>query len=172
MELVSEGRDPDTGQFLPSNRFWEARSSHGANPKFADAQDLWQACCEYFEWVDKNPLHTAKAFAYEGAVTVEPVPVMRAMTIRALCIFLDITHKTWIEWRENRADLGEVICKVDAIIYSQKFEGASANLLNANIISRELGLAEKVDNTSSDGSMSPHGKSLDDFYKDAPPAGE
>lgn len=30
----------------------------------------------------------------------------------------------------------------------------------------------EVDVKSSDGSMSPHGKSLDDFYKDAPPAGE
>ena len=38
------------------NRFWEARSSHGANPKFKDPSDLWGACVEYFEWVDDNPL--------------------------------------------------------------------------------------------------------------------
>lgn len=148
---MPEGRDPDTGQFLPSNRFWEARSSHGANPKFADAQDLWQACCEYFEWNSANPLHEAKAFAYEGAVTVDYLPKMRAMTIKALCIFLDIRHGTWNDWKGSRPDLAAVIENVEAIIYSQKFEGASSGLLNANIIARDLGLAEKSELTGKDG---------------------
>lgn len=38
------------------NRFWEARSSHGRNPKFESPEALWAACCEYFEWVEANPL--------------------------------------------------------------------------------------------------------------------
>lgn len=38
------------------NRFWEARSSHGRNPKFESPEALWAACCEYFEWADDNPL--------------------------------------------------------------------------------------------------------------------
>ena len=42
------------------NRFWEARSSHGANPKFAHSSDLWDACLEYLEWVERNPLQEAK----------------------------------------------------------------------------------------------------------------
>lgn len=49
-------RDPNNGRFLKGNRFWEARSSHGAKPKFEKADDLWSACCEYFDWVDNNPL--------------------------------------------------------------------------------------------------------------------
>ena len=35
----------------------------------------------------------------------------------------------------------------------QKFTGASANMLNANIIARDLGLTDKKDLTSSDGTM-------------------
>ena len=133
----------EDGKFLPGNRFWEARSSHGANPKFAGPDDLWRACSEYCEWNASNPLFEVKAFAYEGVVTQEPIPKMRAMTIGAMCIFLDIAEQTWREWRSSRPDLSAVITRAEAIIYAQKFEGASADLLNANIIARDLGLADK-----------------------------
>lgn len=149
------GKDESTGRFLPGNKFWEARSSHGAKPKFASANDLWAACCEYFEWSDANPLHEAKAFSYEGAVTVEPLPKMRAMTIGGLCMFIDVEESTWREWRQSRPDLSAVISRAEAVIYRQKFEGASAGLLVPNIIARDLGLADKTDHTSSDGSMTP-----------------
>lgn len=136
-------RDPETGRFLPGNRFWEARSSHGRNPKFAEAEDLWSACCEYFEWCETNPLQEAKAFAYEGVITMASLPKMRAMTIAGLCMFLDISQETWGEWRKSRSDLSDVITRAEAVIYRQKFEGASAGLLVPNIIARDLGLADK-----------------------------
>lgn len=125
------------------NRFWEARSSHGANPKFAEASDLWDACLEYFEWVERNPLQEAKVVQSAGKPKIIAVDKMRAMTIGGLCVFLDISHDTWSYWRNNRKDLSDVIARVDQIIRTQKFEGAAADLLNANIISRELGLADK-----------------------------
>lgn len=144
-------RDLETGRFLPGNRFWEARSSHGAKPKFANPDDLWAACCEYFEWVEANPLYEDKLVTFQGAATHEPVAKMRAMTIQGLCIFLDVTHDTWTEWRKTRSDLSEVISRAEAIIYQQKFSGAAADLLNANIIARDLGLAEKNEHSGPGG---------------------
>lgn len=67
---------------------------------------------------------------------------MRAMTVSGLCIFLDISQQAWGEYRD-RDGFGEVTSRVDEIIRTQKFEGASAGLLNANIIARDLGLADK-----------------------------
>jgi hypothetical protein len=125
------------------NRFWEARSSHGANPKFEHPSDLWDACLEYFEWVESNPLYEDKLVTFQGAATHEPVAKMRAMTIGGLCVFLDIDETSWRGWRESREDLIPVIARVERIIRAQKFEGASADLLNANIIARDLGLADK-----------------------------
>lgn len=145
-----DGRD-DAGRFTSGNRFWKARSSHGANPKFDNAEDLWDACCEYFEWVAQNPLLEQKGFAFQGTVTKEDFTKMRAMTIGAMCLFLDVTHKQWIEWRKTRPDLSEVITRAEAVIYAQKFEGAAADLLNSNIIARELGLADKQEHTGKDG---------------------
>jgi len=132
------------------NRFWEARSSHGANPKFESPEQLWLACCEYFTWVEENPLWEMKAFAYQGMVTQEPVMKMRAMTVSGLCLFLDICEKTWWNYSSNEGFL-QVTTRAEKTIYNQKFSGASADLLNANIIARELGLTDKKELTGKDG---------------------
>ena len=138
------------------NQFWKARSKHGRDRLFASADLLWDACCEYFQWVEDNPLLEMKPFAYQGVVIQEPVAKMRAMTINGLCLFLDIDETTWRAWREVD-DFSTVVSRAEKIIYEQKFTGAAADLLNPNIIARDLGLADKKDLGSSDGSMTPRG---------------
>jgi len=130
--------------FLPGNQFWKARTKVGRPRLFASAEALWEACCEYFQWVEDNPLYEMKAFSYQGEVVQEPVAKMRAMTIDGLCLFLDIAVSTWYEWR-NVDDFSEVVAKAESVIRSQKFAGAAADLLNANIIARDLGLADKTE---------------------------
>lgn len=135
------------------NQFWKARTKHGRDKIFKSADVLWKACQEYFEWNEQNPLIEYKPFAYQGEVTQEPVPKMRAMTIGGLCLFLDISRSVWNEWRNTAGeDFLEVITRVEEIIYKQKFEGASADMLNANIIARDLGLVDKKE-TKHDGSI-------------------
>lgn len=67
------------------------------------------------------------------------------MTIGGMCVFLGIAESTWHAWRKSRPDLSEVITRAEQIIRQQKFEGAAAELLNANIIAREIGLADKTE---------------------------
>lgn len=141
------------------NQFWKARTKHGRDKLFASAEVLWSACCEYFEWVEKHPLWESKPFHHQGEIVTAKVAKMRAMTIDGLCIFLDIDRTTWYAWRDVE-DFSNIVTRVESVIRDQKFSGAAADLLNANIISRDLGLADKQDHTSSDGSMSP--QSLDD----------
>lgn len=132
------------------NQFWKARSSHGRKPIFASPEQLETACEEYFQWVEDNPLWEVKAFPYQGEVTEHSLPKMRAMTIGGLCLFLDISQQCWSEYRE-RDGFGEVTTRVEQTIRAQKFAGASADLLNANIIARDLGLADKSELTGKDG---------------------
>jgi hypothetical protein len=87
---------------------------------------------------------------------------MRAMTIGGLCIFLDIDEVTWRRWREVE-DFCTVVSRAEQIIYQQKFTGAAADLLNPNIIARDLGLADKQDVTTNGESLN-KGRTLDDFY--------
>lgn len=147
------------------NRFWEARSSHGRKKKWEDPQEFLEACSQWFEWVEQNPLMSSELVTYQGEGSIIEVPKMRAMTIDGICVWLGITRETWCQYRK-REDLSDVIDYVDGVMKNQKVAGAAAGLLNANIIAREVGLrdTQEVDHTSSDGSMSPKG--LADFYAD------
>lgn len=156
--MADDGSD-DTrgtdGRFLPGNRFWEARSTAGPKPIFPKgdkgAEALWKACCEYFTWVEDNPLWEDKLVTFQGSATHEPTAKMRAMTVGGLCIFLDIDVTTWHDWKSTRPDLSHVIGRAENIIRAQKFAGAAADLLNANIIARDLGLSDKTELTGKDG---------------------
>lgn len=129
--------------FAPGNQLWKRRKAPCSEPKFKTAEELLEACCEYFQWVEDNPLWEEKAFAYEGEVTYANVAKPRVMTIQALCTFIGVTHPTWLNWRRDRTDLKDVIAWAESVVYCNKFEGASAGLYNANIIARDLGLADR-----------------------------
>ena len=146
------------------NEFWKARSTHGKEKIFSTPEILWDAACQYFQWCLDNPLMEAVVISKgirkvvkdeesgEDKAIVEyliDVPKMRAMTVIGLCIFLDISTQTFLDYYNNKEDAYEgylvVTTRIKEIIRSQKFEGAAAGFLNANIIARDLGLAEKKD---------------------------
>lgn len=123
------------------NRFWEIRSTHGRNPKYIP-DTLWDAACQYFKWVEDNPLFKDQVNFYQGVPVHEPVPLMRAMTLDGLFLFLDISHVTWLNYRKKK-DFITIVTRVEAVIRAQKFAGAAAEMLNPNIIARDLGLVDK-----------------------------
>lgn len=139
------------------NKFWTKRSSHGRKPKFDNPSDLWDACVEYFEWVDNNPLMETELVKFQGKAKSVLVPKMRAMTIGGLCVFLGIAENTWSNYRnkdvadetgdDNSETFIEVCAHVELIIKTQKFEGGAAGFFNPNIIARDLGLVDKKDHT-------------------------
>jgi hypothetical protein len=130
------------------NQFWKARASNGRKKIFSSPESLWESACEYFQWVDDNPLE--KAIIYQGEVTGKE-SLMRAMTLSGLCIFLDVNTNYFTDFKdrldnsddERKEDFTRVINNIYEVIKTQKFEGASAGLLNSNIIARDLGLTDK-----------------------------
>lgn len=148
------------------NQFWKQRTKHGRDKLFKSGKALWEACCEYFEWVEANPLYEMRPFHYQGEVIQEPVAKMRAMTLTGLQLFLDIDDETWRRWRVDK-DFCGVVTQAEKIIYEQKFTGAAADLLNPNIIARDLGLADKQQtDVTTNGESLNKGRSLDDFYSE------
>jgi hypothetical protein len=134
------------------NRFWEQRASSGRNPIFKDHNELWGSACEYFIWCEDHPLQENKIVVETGVASHQYVDKLRAMTISGLCLFLDISQETFRDYSKRDGFIG-VSRKIKEVIYTQKFEGASAGMLNANIIARDLGLSESVKNehTGKDG---------------------
>lgn len=132
------------------NQFWKARSKHGRDKIFKDPETLWESCLEYFQWVEDNPLKAAEVKSFQGKHELVEVPKMRAMTISGLCIFLDIAPPTWFDYAKAEG-FSDVTSRAEEIIRTQKFAGAAADLLNASIIARDLGLAEKQEHTGAGG---------------------
>ena len=128
------------------NEFWKLRSKHGRDKLFATPKLLWEAACEYFQWVEDNPLYKSEAFAYQGIVTLKNIPIMRAMTWPQLCLYLNCNEAYFRVFKsqlpEGENYFNTVIHDIEQTIYTQKFQGAAGNLLNANIIARDLGLKE------------------------------
>ena len=132
------------------NRFWQVRAKHGRDKIFSSPEMIWESACEYFEWVDKNPLWAYKVAQYQGNPVKLPEPKMRAMTLAALCRFLHIARQTWEDYCK-RPEFSEVCEKVEDVIRDQKFTGAAADLLNAGLVMRDLGLADKQEHTGKGG---------------------
>ena len=142
------------------NQFWKLRSKHGRDKLFASPELLWDAACEYFEWCEANPLMESKAMTVSNgtgmgsSIEIIELPKMRAMTISQLCFYLGCDESYFRYFKstlkEENKDFLTVIKSIEQIIYNQKFQGASADLLNANIIARDLGLKDRTDVTSDD----------------------
>lgn len=132
------------------NKFWEARSRHGRTPIFESPEMLWEAALDYFQWVEDNPLWEDKITSYQGEVTHEPVAKMRAMTEASFCIFADMSRPAWENYCKKEGFLS-VCNRIKTLIREQKFSGAAADLLNPNIIARDLGLADRQEHTGAGG---------------------
>jgi len=125
------------------NKFWEIRTRHGRKKIFSNPTFLWKQCKQYFLWCEENPLFEHKVFHAQGQITHTKVPKLRAYTIGGLCIYLNITTRTWNGYKKD-IDFFPILSHIESVIYNQKFTAASADLLNANIIARDLGLADKL----------------------------
>ena len=129
------------------NKYWMMRSKDGKEPKYKPEQ-LWEKAIEYFEWIEENSLKELQAFAYQGTIIEHSLPKMRAMTFEGLELFLDISHTTWDNYKKKK-DYIAITTRIEKVIREQKFTGAAAQMLNPNIIARDLGLRDdqKTDST-------------------------
>lgn len=129
------------------NQFWKLAKNIGAPKAFKSPEELWEKATEYFQWCDDNPLYEIKAFNGKDDIKTVSLPKMRAYTLKHLCLFLGVNEVYFNQFNEEKnQEYSKIITRIRDIIYTQKFQGAAADLLNPNIIARELGLAEKNDN--------------------------
>ena len=127
------------------NNYWQFRNKHGRDFIY-QPEELWQEAVAYAVWIEENPLKEENLFAFQGVITKDSAAKMRAMTLTGFFLFADISHTTFDNYKLNK-DFIEVTTRIENMIYTQKLEGAAAGLLNANIIARDLGLKEQVNQT-------------------------
>jgi hypothetical protein len=120
------------------NEFWKRRTKHGRDKLFTKPELLWQAAQEYFQWCFDNPLIEID-FVGKDATQVQK-PKIRAFTWSGLELYLDIDSLREYKSNPDYKEFSHIITRIEKIMYTQKFEGAAAGLLNPNIIARDLRL--------------------------------
>ena len=122
------------------------RVKHGISTRtYTDPEDLWDDAKAYFMWCEKNPHKELRLSPRRnGRPYREYVDHPRAFTaagLAAFCGFKSSSIKVWLENEDHL--LHDVACKIADIMHEQKFTYAAVGLMNAQLVSRDLGLADK-----------------------------
>jgi hypothetical protein len=140
------------------NKYWQLRKTHGRPTAFKTPLSLWKAACKYFKFCDDNPWVRKECIkSGEKAGTTFDVETMIPYTIKGFQIHSGVC-RTYLTDLENscqpkdgkkqtkrQKDFADIIACVKDVIYTHKFEGASAGHFNPSIIARDLGLVEQQD---------------------------
>jgi hypothetical protein len=119
----------------------------GRPAKFPTPQDMWNRACDYFKWAESKYFKEDKLASDCGSPKVVQVNKMRAFTQEGLCLFIGLDTETFRRYGTGENGAGafkEVVGLIKMVIREQQFTGAAADLLNANLISKALGLHEKT----------------------------
>lgn len=161
---MQDTSDPDSiggdDSSVEISQAWSARHLRSILPtrtvKYDTPEQLYEAVLGYFQWNAANPLYEERVNVFKGDITRYRVQKVRAMSVRALALYIGVASRTWRDWGNTaRPDLKPVVDWAEDVIYQQKFEAAAADLINPSIAIRDLGLADKQELTSPDGSMTP-----------------
>lgn len=138
------------------NQFWKLRSKHGRDKLFETPELMWEAACEYFQWCEDNPFYKSEAkvvnggYKEPGSVEIAELPYLRPFTLQGLCLYMDCNtvYFNHFETQLRKEDphyegFMQILTRIRETIYNQKFSGAASGFFNANIIARDLGLADK-----------------------------
>lgn len=142
MFMGTEAKKPGEEGYSKGNKYYLLRSKDGRDKKFKTPEDLWKACCDYFQWVKDNPLIEEKMFHTSYGIKRENVSKKRPMTLAGLRVHIGLSKAGYEVYRKREA-YQWVAAAVSDIMYSQKFEGAAAGFFKENLIARELGLKDK-----------------------------
>ena len=132
--------------FTAGNQLWKIRKKPGIR-KFETPDELYEALCSYFQWVENNPIVEEVIGWYQGAASREEIHHPRAMTVAGICLHIGVAQVTWNEWRTIRPEYHDIMDWAYDVMFEQKFTHAAAGQMNATVIARDLGLVDKQERT-------------------------
>lgn len=117
-------------------------------PRAIDSPEDFEALAfEYIEWVKSNPIHKTITASFQGEISFKKVPHMRGMTQFGLASHMGIGLSTLKDYG-NREEYSAIYGRVDTIMKSWNLDGSMSGDLNASLVARIDGHADKQDITS------------------------
>ncbi len=133
---------------------WDEITNIRGDAKADTPEELWFYALAYFQWTVDHPIYEAQLVKFPLRTEIQAVPKMRAMSMPMFFAHSGLTKETY-QAAKARPEFARVCELIEGVIYDQKFTGAASGILKEALVTRDLGLAEKVDHVSSDGTMSP-----------------
>ena len=99
---ITKNADGSTDQRI-GQKHWMARASSGRKAMYTDPDQLWADILEYFEWNEQNPFTTFELVKHQGNARNVEVKKRRPLTIRGLCIFLGMSHESWLKYTRKES---------------------------------------------------------------------
>jgi hypothetical protein len=159
---MTEKMKKNPGAFKEGNEIWKL-ATYSGRERLYTPEELLATAKKYFVWCAEHPLYEHKAMQEKGKIKIVKIPKLRVFTYEGLTLFLGVNSNYIQQFRKT--DTGEyswVLAFIDSTIYSQKFESAAADLLNANIIARDLGLVDRSETKVQDDLRLKVGKAFPD----------
>jgi len=129
------------------NNYWTLRLKHGRGRIISSPKALWENAEQYFEWCIANPLMAVEVHG-KDADSIS-VPKQRVFQKDGLALACGLSEWRLIEDLKGVSkDFSQTVTRIENIIKTQKFEGAASGFFNANIVARDLGLADQQEHKS------------------------
>jgi hypothetical protein len=121
---------------------------------YNDIDALNTAVMNYFLWVDEHPMYKYDYRVVDKELCEVSLPLKRPYSVRGLVQYLGTSHdyfdkiiKGDIRPPSNipHEEFVGYWNTIKGMIWQQKFDGAAVGFFNANLIARDLGLADKTE---------------------------
>lgn len=150
--VITEGQK---AKFAEGNTLWQlsAKKILDGRRSFQWPHELLTELVNFFNWIHDNPLQEAKLTSFQGSSAIENIPRMRAVTQQSMWLYCGISRAKWGKYRlgNDLEGFQEVVEWAEDMMHTINFEGGASGLLNAMLVARQLGLAERTELTGRDG---------------------
>lgn len=119
--------------------------------RFSSPADLLTVAHRYFQWAQDTPLKEENVYVHRGIVTRADTHKTRAFSRKGFAAFAGVPLSYLNRLRGQGPEWAEALDLVEQVIEMQLYEHAAAGMLNANLVARTLGLAERSEVTGRDG---------------------
>lgn len=141
------GQLPGEGHWSFARHVGQGWGSLKHNPrKFETQEELIELFMEYVEYMDTQSFYEDKAFTIGGKIEHTKLKRGGPLTLTSWLLYINLDMSNWYSNYRDNEDFAHAVKLIDMFIKDHKFRGAAAGVYNANIISRDLGLADRVDN--------------------------
>lgn len=131
--------------------YWDWIANVGAPKKLKNPKQLWKLACEYFKGIDDRPFKK-KDFIKSGERAGEIVDLETIMPYTWQGLELYLFAKGVVakldDYRANKegnySEFSDVLSRITQTIFEQKYSGAAVGAFNANLVAKDLGITEKI----------------------------